>query len=99
VTSSFWHCQFFLSVYNRNSKPKIGFGCLDLDGISNLHIAFNEHHLIKVLILRLFFFSFSVSVTLSRSYLELICCNVVPSPKFRVTKKWHFSRYSFSILE
>jgi hypothetical protein len=31
MTSPAWYCRV-LSVYNRSIRPKIGFGCLDLDG-------------------------------------------------------------------
>jgi hypothetical protein len=49
--------------------------------MSNLRIAVNEHRLIGVLMLR-FISSLPISVSLSPSYLELICCNLVLSLKF-----------------
>jgi hypothetical protein len=49
--------------------------------MSNLRFGVNEHRLIGVLMLR-FISSLSISVSLSPSYLELICCNLVLSLKF-----------------
>jgi hypothetical protein len=91
VTSPAWYCPV-LSVYNWSSKPKIGFGCLGLDGNGceqcRTFIAVKEHRLIGVLMLR-FISSLSASIR-SPSYLELICCNLVLSLKCHFALVFHF---------